>query len=131
MKTAIIVDDDIDTVDCLSDYLELENIQILGKGYDGKECVDLYQKLNPDVVFLDVMMPRFDGFYALEKIRRLNPDAIIIMVTGDITNVTENKLKILQASAITYKPYDIKEIMVIVNSLFEKNKFMETIAHAL
>ena len=123
MKTAIVVDDDIDTTEVLSEYLELENIRVLGKGYDGKECVGLYQKLKPDLVFLDVMMPHYDGFYALEKIRQLNPDAIVIMITGDMTSVTENRLKMLHTSSIVNKPYDIKKIMEIVEDLFKKRKF--------
>lgn len=121
MKTAIVVDDDLDSTDVLCEYLEMENIRVLGKGYDGKECVDLYQKLNPDLVFLDVMMPHYDGFYALEKIRQINPLAILIMITADLTSATENRLKTLHSSAIVYKPYEIKQIMSLVDELFEKN----------
>ena len=128
MKTALIVDDDIDTCDVLSEYLERENIQVLGKAYDGKECVELYQKLKPDLVFSDVMMPHHDGFYVLEKIRQINPNAIVIMVTGDLTAVTENKLEMMNASEIVYKPFDIKKIMIKVNHLFENYKSAETIA---
>jgi len=128
MKTALIVDDDIDTCDVLSEYLERENIQVLGKAYYGKECVELYQKLKPDLVFSDVMMPHYDGFYVLEKIRQINPNAIVIMVTGDLTAVTENKLKMMNASEIVYKPFDIKKIMIKVNHLFENYKLAETIA---
>ena len=128
MKTALIVDDDIDTCDVLSEYLERENIQVLGKSYYGKECVELYQKLKPDLVFSDVMMPHHDGFYVLEKIRQINPNAIVIMVTGDLTAVTENKLKMMNASEIVYKPFDIKKIMIKVNHLFENYKLAETIA---
>ena len=128
MKTALIVDDDIDTCDVLSEYLERENIQVLGKSYYGKECVELYQKLKPDLVFSDVMMPHHDGFYVLEKIRQINPNAIVIMVTGDLTAVTENKLIMMNASEIVYKPFDIKKIMIKVNHLFENYKSAETIA---
>ena len=121
MKTAIVIDDDIDSVDVLCDYLELEGIQILAKGYDGKECVELYQKLTPDLVFLDVMMPHYDGFYALEKIRKHSSSAILIMVTADLTSMTENRLNMLHASTIVYKPYNMKEIMSKVNDLFLEN----------
>jgi len=120
MKTAIIVDDDIDTVDVLAEYLEYENIQVIGKMYNGKDGVEAYQKLKPDLVFSDVMMPLYDGFYVLEEVKKLNPNAIVIMVTGDLTAITENRLKMLHASEIIYKPYDIKKIMTLVNQYFEK-----------
>lgn len=117
MKTAIVIDDDLDSVDVLCEFLELKNIQILGKGYDGKEAIELYQELRPNLVFLDVMMPNYDGFYALEKIKQINPSSIVIMITADLTDITDSRLKMLHASAVVYKPYDINLIMKIVNEL--------------
>lgn len=61
---------------------------MIGAGKDGQEAVELYQKLTPDLVFLDVMMPDYDGLYALENIRKFNPYAPIIMITGDVTEQT-------------------------------------------
>ena len=51
--TSIVIDDDLDTVELFSEYLEIKGIHVVGKGYDGKEAVELYQKLKPDVIFLD------------------------------------------------------------------------------
>ena len=81
------------------------------------EAVEIYQKLRPDIVFLDVMMERYDGFYALEKIREIQPDAIVIMVTADMTKATHARLSELNASAIINKPYNINEIMHTINKL--------------
>ncbi len=117
MTTAIVVDDDVDTCEVLTEYLELKDIRVLGNGYDGKEAVDLYQKHNPDLVFLDIMMPHYDGFYGLEKIKQLNPAAYVIVVTGDLTAETYNRLKILNTSAIVYKPFDIDKIMDVVKEV--------------
>jgi len=117
MQTAIVIDDDIDTCDVLTDYLEVKDIQVLGRGYNGKEAVDLYQKHKPDLVFLDIMMPEYDGFYGLEKIKQLNPAAYVIIVTGDLTNETYIKLKSLKSSAIIYKPFDIEKVMDVVKEV--------------
>jgi len=120
VTTAIVIDDDIDTCDVLTDYLELRDIQVLANGYDGKEAVDLYQKLNPDLVFLDIMMPHYDGFYGLEKIKQLNPAAYVIVITGDLTAQTYNRLKLLKSSAIIYKPFDIDKIMDVVKEVYKE-----------
>jgi len=117
MQTAIVIDDDIDTCDVLTDYLEVKDIQVLGRGFNGKEAVDLYQKHTPDLVFMDIMMPEYDGFYGLEKIKQLNPAAYVIVVTGDLTAETYNKLKILNSSAIIYKPFDIEKILIVINEV--------------
>ena len=121
MTTSIVVDDDFDTVEVFSEYLELKDIHVVGKGYDGKDAVDLYQKLKPDVVFLDVLMPKYDGFYALEKIRQINPDSKVIMVTASLTAETEDKLNELNASSIIYKPYDIDNVVKTVKRILKQS----------
>lgn len=115
--TAIVIDDDKDTVSVLCDFLQIKGIKVIGRGYNGLDAVEIYKKLRPDAVFLDVMMETYDGLYGLEKIREIQPDANVIMVTADMTNDTHDKLVALDASAIIYKPYDINEIMHILNKL--------------
>jgi len=114
----IVIDDDRDTVSALSDFLEIKGLKVIGKGYDGLEAVELYKKLKPDIVFLDVMMDNFDGLYALEKIKKIQPDAVVIMVTADLNEKTTNQLSELRASATIYKPYDINEIMSVLHKLY-------------
>ncbi|MGI0007562.1 MAG: response regulator [Nitrosotalea sp.] len=115
--TAIVIDDDKDTVAVLSDFLQIKGIQVVGEGHDGAEAVEIYKKFRPDIVFLDVMMDKYDGFYGLMKIRDIKHDAIVIMVTADMTIETENMLTKLNASTIIYKPYDINKIMQIIKKL--------------
>lgn len=120
--TAIVIDDDKDTVSVLCDFLQIKGINVIGRGYDGLEAVELYKKLRPDVVFLDVMMERYDGIYGLEKIKESHKDANVIMVTADMTVSTHDKLITLDASAIVYKPYDINEIMRLLEKLSTMRK---------
>ena len=108
--TALVVDDDPDTVEMFSDYLENKGVNVIGKAKDGKEGFELYKKLKPDVIFLDVIMPNYDGFYTLKKIREIDADAKIIMVTADFSPTTKKKLKELKATDIIYKPYDERAI---------------------
>ncbi len=117
MITAIVVDDDKNIVNFFSEFLELKGINVIGKGYDGKEAVDLYIALRPDVVFLDVMMDRFDGLYALEEIKKIDHYANVIMVTADLRQDTHVKLTNLNASAIIFKPFEIDAVMHAINDL--------------
>nr|TBR08907.1 MAG: response regulator [Candidatus Nitrosotenuis sp.] len=120
--TAIIVDDDYNTVVTFTDILEFNGIRVVGTGYTGKDAVKMYEKLRPNVVFLDVMMPKpHDGFYALENIRKINPNATVIMITADLTVETEDRLQNLCAHAIVYKPFDIKKILQILDEMMTKN----------
>ena len=117
LTSVIIVDDDNTLVKVFEQYLKLNNINVLGHCYDGKEAVTLYEKLKPDVVLLDIMMPHHDGFYALEKIKEIDPDAKVIAVTADLTADTEKKLANLKVSGIIYKPYDMKDILKTIENV--------------
>lgn len=116
--TSIVIDDDIDTVELFCEYLELKGIQVVGKGYDGKEAVELYQRLKPSVVFLDIMMPHYDGFYALEQIIKIDPNAKVIMITADLTSDTAHRLE-EQKIPVVYKPYEFDDILATVDRLIK------------
>lgn len=112
--TAVVIDDDPDAVDLFSDYLENKGVEVVGKGHDGLEGFELFKKLNPDIIFLDVIMPKYDGFYTLKKIREINSNAKVIMVTADFSPETKKKLKEMNATDIIYKPYDRKAIDKVI-----------------
>lgn len=71
MTSVIVVDDNEDLVYSMSELLEIHGIEVVGKGYNGLEGVELFNRLHPDVVLLDLMMPEYDGLYALKKFERL------------------------------------------------------------
>ncbi|MCA2003289.1 MAG: response regulator [Candidatus Nitrosotenuis sp.] len=117
MVKVIVIDDDVDTVEVFCEYLEIKDITVVGRGYNGKTAVELYEKLRPDIALLDVMMPEYDGFYGIENIKKINPDAKVIMVTADLTYDTEKRLKALDASAVIYKPYEIDSVIDIIHKV--------------
>lgn len=117
--TTIVIDDDVDTVELFSEYLEIKGISVIGKGYDGKETVELYQKLEPDIVFLDIMMPRYDGFYAVMEMRKIDPDVKVIMVTADLTSETAHRLEELKIPVV-YKPYEFEDIMAAISKVMQQ-----------
>lgn len=114
MTTAIVIDDDVDTVDVFCDYLEIKKVQVLGRGYNGKVAVELYKKHRPDVVFLDLMMPEYDGIYALENIRQIDSESKVVIVTADLRDDTIKKLVKLKPTSVFIKPYDIEKISQII-----------------
>ena len=117
MTRVIVIDDDKDTVEVFCEYLGIKEIDVVGRGFNGKDAVELYEKHKPDVVLLDVMMPDYDGFYGLRNIRQIDQNAKVIMVTADLTSDTEKKLQELQASAILYKPYEIDSVVETIEKV--------------
>jgi DNA-binding NarL/FixJ family response regulator len=117
IPTAIVIDDSKMTVQVLCDYLAMINVDVLGRGHNGKDAVELYKKHTPDMVFLDIMMPDYDGYYALENIKKINTNAKVIVVTSDLRQKDSKDLERLRPTKIIFKPFAIDTIKDIVEKI--------------
>lgn len=100
MKTALIIDDEPLARKIVCEYAKDLDIDIIGECGDGFEGVKLIEQLNPDLVFLDIQMPKINGFEMLELITQ---DPAIIFSTA----YDEFALKAFEVNAVDYllKPY--------------------------
>lgn len=114
--SAIVVDDDHDMVEVLSELLMIKGVNVVAKGYNGNDAITAYRILRPDVVFLDLMMDDYDGFFALENIRKIDPNAKVIVMTADENYDTKQKLKKMNPTSIFYKPLEIDRVMNLLGT---------------
>lgn len=114
MKRVIVVDDDEDSRDTLSDILEFKGVKVVAKAINGHDAVLKFSKHRPDVVLMDMMMPEYDGFYGLEHIKNIDPNAKIITITADQTEETRAKLK-MHHTMIILKPIDTDKLVQMIN----------------
>ncbi len=121
LVTAIVIDDEPDVRDVFSECLSMYGVKVLATGQNGKEAVELYKKYQPDIVFLDVLMPEFDGVYGLEKIREFKSDSKIIVVTASVDSVTRQEIIEREASAVIWKPYDMKKVLDTIKQVTSSN----------
>lgn len=117
----MIVDDDVDLSNTLDALLRLYDFKIVGKCYDGQEAANLYAQLKPDLVLLDMLMPVYDGMYTIDHICKTDPSANIVVCTGDARPETLQKLKELNIPVLL-KPFEIEELLQIVEKIKEKNR---------
>jgi two-component system chemotaxis response regulator CheY len=85
MAKVLVVDDALFMRKMLSDILKKEGIEICGEAENGKEAIDKYQQLKPDLVTMDIVMPKveeIDGIAAVKEIMKNDPQAKIIMVSA-------------------------------------------------
>jgi len=114
MTSVIIVDNEEDIVSSLSMLLESHGIDVIGKGHDGLEVVQLFDKLHPDIVLLDLTMPQYDGLYTLRKIREKDSVTPVIIITGELSENYKEKIKDLKPIEILYKPIRIKNLIKLL-----------------
>ena len=81
-KTVLIVDDMKFMRNKLRGILETINFKVVGEAEDGEQAVELFCKLNPDLVTMDITMPKVDGIDSLRRIRETKPEARVIMISA-------------------------------------------------
>lgn len=112
---AIVVDDNKDVLAVFAELLQIHGVDVVGRGTDGKQALELYRKHHPDILFIDAHMGAYNGFWGIEKIREYDPDAKVVLVTGSID--VEDKVMCCSATAVVAKPIDMKKVMKIVNEI--------------
>jgi two-component system alkaline phosphatase synthesis response regulator PhoP len=121
MAKVLIVDDEKDIADLLSYNLEKEGFSTV-KAYDGEAALKLVSSAKPDLVILDLMLPRMNGLDVCRAIRR-NPETAnlpIIMLTAKGDEV--DKIIGLEIGADDYitKPFSVKELIARVRSILRR-----------
>jgi DNA-binding NarL/FixJ family response regulator len=101
MIDILVVDDHPIVREGLVAILEAQDdFNVVGEGNNGAEGVDLYRRLRPDIVLLDLQMPKVDGVQAIQMIREDDPEAKIVVLTAYDTD--ERILQAVQAGARGY-----------------------------
>jgi two-component system chemotaxis response regulator CheY len=95
----------------LKDALKIGHHEIVAEATDGMEALEKFGKTHPDVLLLDVAMPKKDGMSALEEIISSNPDAKIIMITADENFSTIHQSAKAGAQAYIVKPFNFKDVL--------------------
>jgi len=106
-KTRIILVDDHPLMrDSIKMHLENQSdIEIVAEASDGEQAVELADKLRPDLIIMDISMPRMNGLDATKKIKEMHPEIAVLVLT--VHSDTEHILKILEAGAAGYLTKDI------------------------
>jgi two-component system NarL family response regulator len=81
MMRVLLVDDHRLLIEGLSNLLAAHGIEVLGIASDGLEAVAMAQRLNPDLILMDVRMPNCDGLSATRQIKAMQPEMKIVMLT--------------------------------------------------
>lgn len=117
-KTILIVDDEKNIVDIIAFNLKKEGYEIL-KAADGEEGLHLALTENPDLILLDIMMPKMDGYETCKKIRE-KKNTPIIMLTARAEEL--DKVLGLELGADDYvtKPFGVRELCARVKANLRK-----------
>ena len=107
----LIVDDNDLMRTLLRGMLRNEEYQVVGEARNGLQAVEAVQRLTPDIVCLDVMIPEMDGLEALQAIKQARPETVVVMITGNPS--VENVQESIQGGAASFivKPFNTAKVL--------------------
>lgn len=120
MATILIVDDDTTKLDLLSTIVGLLGHQAV-QAHSGSEALDLLLEHQPDLILLDLMMPRLDGYETMRRIRSgaHSPHVPIVVVTASQEADVEERVAESGGDRVCFKPVSIPMLTEAVAELVE------------
>ncbi len=116
-KKILIVDDDYEIIDSIRYALEGEGYEVV-IARDGNQALALAERENPDLMILDMMMPKRSGFLVLEKLRRVRETPLpVIMITGNEGSRHKAYAELLGVSDYIRKPFAMDRLLQAVEKL--------------
>ena len=102
------------------------DMQVLGEAVDGLQAVDMAQKLHPDVIVMDLMMPGLDGVGATRKIKELSPDTRILILTSYSTSDGIAHALDADADGAVLKTSDDASMLTAIRTIAAGERFVST-----
>ncbi|MBR4870054.1 MAG: response regulator transcription factor [Oscillospiraceae bacterium] len=122
-RNILVVEDDSNISDLLRMYLEKEGFDVR-IAYDGGRAVEEFEKKEPDMVLLDIMLPVLDGWSVCAKIREKSKVPIIMLTAkGEVLD----RIQGLEMGADDYivKPFEMKELLARINAVLRRTEIPE------
>jgi two-component system chemotaxis response regulator CheY len=118
-KSVLIVDDSQVMRNMLAKFFTDNGFNVVGMAEDGVQAIELFEQLNPDIMTLDIIMPKMRGTEVLETIMARYPEAKVVMASSVSDARTVMKCLKIGAKQYILKPYDEQKVMTAIKKALE------------
>ena len=119
-RNILVVEDDKNISDLIHMYLVKEGFDVRIAG-DGGKALEEFQKKEPDLILLDIMLPVMDGWAVLKKIREHDKTPVIMLTAKGEVNDRIHGLE-MGADDYVVKPFEMKELMARINAVLRRSE---------
>ena len=119
MARVMIADDYEDTRFVLKDILKIGKHELAAEAVDGEDTITKFNATSPDLLLLDIAMPKKDGIQVLEEIKKSHPDAKIIMLTANENLDAIQRCVSAGALAYLVKPFELDNVLQTISFALE------------
>lgn len=96
-----------------------ESFNIVGEARNGLAAIEMVERVRPDIVCLDVVMPEMDGLEALQEIKRMRPETVVIMVTGNASKENVHDALDFGAAGFVVKPFNAATVIDTISRAWQ------------
>ena len=119
-KKILVIDDELELVKAITIRFKASGYEVV-PAFDGQEGVDKAGEVKPDLILLDIVMPKMDGYQVCKKLKG-NPetkDIPIIIFTASGQQDLEKRCMAVGAKGVIMKPFEATELLELVNKLLK------------
>ncbi len=117
-RKILVVDDTRNVLTMINDFLISQDYEVFTAA-DGREAMDVYHAVNPDLILLDIMMPNMDGYQFITQLRK-ESDVPVIMITAKQQEAEIIKGFDLGADDYITKPFRLRELLVRMRAVLRR-----------
>jgi len=112
----IMIADDSDSIRLvLKDILSIGEHDVVAEAVDGEDAIEKFSETKPDLVLLDLAMPKKDGLKVLEEMMQLNPESKIVLITASEDQKIISECMEKGALAYVSKPFDFNNVLKVIS----------------
>ncbi|MEM4253194.1 MAG: response regulator [Candidatus Nitrosotenuis sp.] len=117
----VMIADDSDAIRLVfQDILSIGGHEIVAEAVNGEDAIEKFSKTNPDVLLLDLAMPKKDGLTVVKEIMATHPNAKIILITASDNQSVINQCLQSGATAFISKPFDFDQVLKLISDVVSK-----------
>jgi len=119
-RVRILVADDADFMyEMLENLIDKNRFEVVGYAADGEEAVKKYKELTPDLVTMDILMPRMNGIKSIKEIRHMNPRARILVISALSDPDLVKEAMTAGASDYITKPFSVSDLKARISKVMD------------
>ena len=109
--TVLIAEDSDSTRLALKTALKFHKFDVVGEAIDGEQAVTMFKELGPDIILMDIAMPKKHGIDAIRELKVIDPQAKIVVITALYSPEKRKEAIDVGASALVEKPFNIPDLI--------------------
>jgi two-component system chemotaxis response regulator CheY len=117
MAKILIIDDSPILRETIKAVIEKAGHTVTGQAENSKDALNIYQKIKPELILLDILLPGESGLEILKKLKSIDNEIKVLVITAVNQDAVKDEVEKLGAKGILFKPFDPRELLTAIDKI--------------